>query len=514
MSPLRQIWSCSVLSFAAVASSPAGLLAAASPDRPNILVILADDLGYGDVRAYNPGRGKIPTPNLDRLAREGMRFTDGHASSAACSPSRYTLLTGRYHWRTRLQTGIVDLWEEPLIAPDRLTVAELARRQGYRTAAFGKWHLGWDWPIKPEQKPLMRGLGGRSGRSKDKLVTTPTEAHRAAWKEVFSQRIAGGPVTRGFEHYFGTDVPNWPPYAYIENDRTVGVPTTLLPASMMDGFQASFQGPALPGWRFEDILGTLVDRASAYIRERAARAEPFLVYLPLTTPHTPISPSEKWRGRSGLNDYADLVMETDDAVGRMLATLEEAGVARNTLVFLSSDNGYETAIGIKPLEGMGHFPSGPLRGYKRDVWEGGHRVPFLVRFPGWVKPGSVSDALVHQADLFATVAELLGVPIPDNAGEDSVSLLPLFRGTATSVRRHAISCGVNGTQALRDGPWKLVCLPKPQLYHLGDDLGERIDLAEKHPERVRDMLALRERFITEGRTTAGTPQRNDVPVRR
>lgn len=514
MTPLGRVLSRSFIIFAAAASSPVGLFAVTSSARPNILVILADDLGYGDVRAYNPDRGKIPTPNIDRLAREGMRFTDGHASSAACSPSRYTLLTGRYHWRTRLQTGIVDLWEEPLIAPDRLTVAELARRQGYRAAAFGKWHLGWDWPIKPEQKPLMRGLGGRTGKSKDKLVTKPTEAHRAAWKDVFSQRIAGGPVTRGFEHYFGTDVPNWPPYAFIENDRTVGVPTTLLPATMMDGFQASFQGPALPGWRFEDILGTLVDRASAYIRERAARAEPFLVYLPLTTPHTPISPSEKWRGRSGLNDYADLVMETDDAVGRMLATLEEAGVERNTLVFLSSDNGYETAIGIKPLEGRGHFPSGPLRGYKRDVWEGGHRVPFIVRLPGVVKPGSVSDALVHQADLFATVAELLGVPIPDNAGEDSVSLLPLLRGSATSVRQHAISCGVNGTQALRDGPWKLICLPKPQLYHLGADLGEKSDLAEKHPERVRDMLALRERFITEGRTTAGTPQRNDVTVRR
>lgn len=514
MSPLRQIWSCSVVIFAAVASSPAGLLAATSPDRPNILVILADDLGYGDVHAYNPERGKIPTPNLDRLAREGMRFTDGHASSAACSPSRYTLLTGRYHWRTRLQAGIVDLWEEPLIAPGRLTVAGLARQKGYRTAAFGKWHLGWDWPIKPEHKPLMRGLGGRSGRSKDKLVTTPTDAHRAAWKEVFSQRIAGGPVTRGFEHYFGTDVPNWPPYAFIEDEHTLGVPTSLLPATMMDGFQASFQGPALPGWRFEDVLGTLVDRASAYIRERASRAEPFLVYLPLTTPHTPISPSEKWRGRSGLNDYADLVMETDDAVGRVLGALDAAGVARNTFVFLSSDNGYETAIGIKPLEGLGHFPSGPLRGYKRDVWEGGHRVPYIVRYPGTVQPGSVSDALVHQADLFATVAELLGVAVPVDAGEDSVSLLPVLRGAATTVRRHGISCGVNGTQALRDGPWKLVCLPKPQLYHLGDDLGEKVDLAAKYPDRVRDMLALRELFITEGRTTNGPAQRNDVPVRR
>ena len=509
---MRNLTPVLLLSLAAIVPSAAA--AAPAADRPNILVILADDLGYGDVRAYNPERGKIPTPNIDRLAREGMRFTDGHASSAACSPSRYTLLTGRYHWRTRLQTGIVDLWEEPLIAPDRLTVAGLARGQGYRTAAFGKWHLGWDWPIKPEQKPLMRGLGGRTGKSKDKLVTKPTEAHRAAWAEVFSQPIAGGPVTRGFEHYFGTDVPNWPPFAFINDDRTVGVPTTLLPASMMDGYLASFQGPALPGWRFEEILGTLVDRASAYIRERAARAEPFLVYLPLTTPHTPISPSGKWRGRSGLNDYADLVMETDDAVGRVLAALEEAGVASNTFVFLTSDNGYETAIGIKPLEAMGHFPSGPLRGYKRDVWEGGHRVPYVVRYPGVVKPGSVSDALVHQADLFATVAELIGATVPGDAGEDSFSLLPVLRGTATSVRRHAISCGVNGTQALRDGPWKLVCLPKPQLYHLGEDLAERTDLAEKHPERVREMLALRERFISEGRTTAGAPTRNDVPVRR
>ncbi|MFM8336000.1 MAG: sulfatase-like hydrolase/transferase, partial [Opitutaceae bacterium] len=206
-----------LLSLAAIVPSAAA--AAPAADRPNILVILADDLGYGDVRAYNPERGKIPSPNIDRLARGGMRFTDGHASSAACSPSRYTLLTGRYHWRTRLQTGIVDLWEEPLIAPDRLTVAGLARGRGYRTAAFGKWHLGWDWPIKPEQKPLMRGLGGRTGKSKDKLVTKPTEAHRAAWAEVFSQPIAGGPVTRGFEHYFGTDVPNWPPFAFINDDR-------------------------------------------------------------------------------------------------------------------------------------------------------------------------------------------------------------------------------------------------------------------------------------------------------
>lgn len=488
--------------------------AATAAAKPNILILLADDLGYGDVQSYNPSRGKIPTPHIDRLAAQGVRFTDGHASSAACSPSRYTLLTGRYHWRTKLQSGIVDLWDPPLIAPDRLTVASLAQQHGYKTAAFGKWHLGWDWPITADQRRYMRGLGGRKGKSKDVLLTTPTPAHRDAWKSVFSQRIAGGPTTRGFDHYFGTDVPNWPPYSFIHDDRTVGVPTDLLPASALDGYLASFQGPALPDWKFENILNTLVERTTAYLQERAARREPFLVYVPLTSPHTPISPSEKWRGRSGLNDYADLVMETDDAIGRILTALEETGAAPNTFVFFSSDNGYETAIGIKPLEAKGHFPSGPLRGYKRDVWEGGHREPFIVRYPGVAKAGTVSDALVHHADLMATVADLLGAKLPPTAGEDSFSLLPHLRAPATPVRPHAISTGANGTQSLRDGPWKLVCLPKPQLYNLTDDLAEKTDLAAQHPDRVKSMLALRERLIEEGRSTPGHRQPNDVPVKR
>ncbi|MBL9212912.1 MAG: arylsulfatase [Opitutaceae bacterium] len=503
-----------LFTFLAVAAFSAPVLPAAPAGRPNILVILADDLGYGDTQVYNPTRGKIPTPHIDRLAREGMRFTDGHASSAACSPSRYTLLTGRYHWRTRLQSGIVDLWDPPLIAPDRLTIAGLAKQHGYRTAAFGKWHLGWDWAIPADQKRFLRGLGGRAGRSRDPLITTPTPEHRAVWSAVFSQRIASGPTTRGFDHYFGTDVPNWPPYSFIHDDRTVGIPTDLLPAAAMDGYLASFQGPALPGWNFEQVLGTIVDRAANYLEERGRNREPFLVYVPLTTPHTPIAPSEKWKGRSGLNDYADLVMETDDAVGRLLAALERAGVAGNTFVFFSSDNGYETAIGIKPLEAMGHFPSGPLRGYKRDVWEGGHREPYLIRYPALVKPGSVSDALVHQADLMATVADLLGARLPADAGEDSHSLLPLLRGEVASVRQYAISCAANGTQSLRDGPWKLVCLPTPQLYHLGDDLAEKNDLAAKQPERVKTMLARREKLIDDGRSTPGPRQRNDVAVKR
>jgi arylsulfatase A-like enzyme len=250
------------------------------------------------------------------------------------------------------------------------------------------------------------------------------------------------------------------------------------------------------------------------VEERARAAAPFLLYLPLTTPHTPIAPSAAWRGRSGLNDYADLVMETDAVVGRVLAALEATGLARDTLVVFTSDNGYEAAIGSAPLESQGHFPSGPLRGYKRDAWEGGHRVPFLVRWPGVVQPGTVSDALVHQADLLATFAELWGARLPPDAGEDSVSLLPVLRGERASVRTYAISCAVNGVQALRDGPWKLICTAEPQLYHLAEDLAERENLAARHPERVRAMLAVRERLIAEGRSTPGPPQANDVPVKR
>ena len=225
---------------------------------PNIVIILADDLGYGDVHCYGGPRGRIPTPHMDRLAAEGMRFTDGHSSSGVCSPSRYTLLTGRYHWRTRLQTGIVGVFGEPLIAPDRLTVAGLAKQHGYRTACIGKWHLGREWGIRPEQRALLH-IDQRS-------PGVVTDAHRAAWNDVFSRAIAGGPTTRGFDGYFGTDVPNWPPYCFIEDDRTVGIPSQFLPATLINETQASVQGPALADWKLEAILPALADRACAIHR--------------------------------------------------------------------------------------------------------------------------------------------------------------------------------------------------------------------------------------------------------
>ena len=494
-------------------------LCAADARKPNILVILADDLGYGDVQCYNPTRGKIPTPHLDKLASQGMRFTDGHSSSGVCSPSRYTLLTGRYHWRTRLQTGIVPLWGSPLIAPERLTIGTLAKQHGYRTAAIGKWHLGWDWPIPTDRAALFK--------EKPKGATLATEAQRAVWREAFARPIGGGPTTRGFDLYFGTDVPNHPPFCFIENDRTVGIPSEFLTARLVGNNQASIQGPALAGWTLEPILPALGDRAAAFIAESAKKPEPFLLYLPLTSPHTPLSVNEAWKGKSGLNLYADFVMETDALVGRVLEALDKSGAADHTLVLFSADNGCAPYIGISDLEKMGHYPSGPLRGAKADAWEGGHRVPFIVRWPGKVRAGSVCGQLAQQSDFLATFAELLGTRLPDNAGEDSVSLMPLLKGGDQPVRGNAVSASIGGVPALRSGNWKYIPAPgsggwgkggdpsQPvQLYDLADDLGETKNLAATMPEKVAEMKTLLEKLITHGRSTPGEPQKNDVEVKR
>lgn len=487
------------------------LLAAAAhaAERPNVVIIYADDLGYGDVRCYNPDRGKIPTPHIDRLAAQGMRFTDAHSSSGVCSPSRYTLLTGRYHWRTRLKAGIVGTWERPLIEPDRLTVAGLAQNHGYRTAAIGKWHLGWDWPLEQGDRPLL--AQSKQGQPQAGPANV-TDAHRAAWRRIFAQPIQGGPTTRGFDSYFGTDVPNWPPFCFIENNRTLGIPTTLLPPTDFADHRASVQGPALAGWRLEAVLPALRDRAVAFIDEAAKRKQPFLLYLPLTSPHTPLAVNDPWRGKSGLdNACADLIMETDAVVGDVLAAIERAGAADNTLVVFTSDNGFAPYVGAADLEKRGHFPSGPLRGYKGDAWEGGHRVAFVVRYPGVTQPGSVCDALVHQADLIATLADVFGTELPGDAGEDSVSLVPLLRGGTEPVRRHAVSCSMKGVPAIRDGSWKLILGqgsgawpsagedgPGPKLYDLTADLGERVNLAAAEPDRVAAITAVYKQLMAAG----------------
>jgi len=516
----KKVWITAPMALCATVTTAADKPdAVGTNNRPNIVIILADDLGYGDVQCYNPERGKIPTPNINRLAAQGLRFMDGHSSSSVSSPSRYTLLTGRYHWRTRLQTGIVNLWEQPLIAPDRMTIGTLAKQHGYRTAAIGKWHLGWNWPIMPEQKKWM-GIDLRDG--------VATEEHRRVWREVFSQPLLDGPTSRGFDYYFGTDVPNWPPYCFIENNRTIGIPSEALPSEKLINAKwlASLQGPALTGWAFEPILNTLAEKAERFIAESAARQEPFLLYMPLTTPHTPLSPSAEWQGKSGLNHHvADLIMETDDVVGRISAALEKTGLAKNTVFIFTSDNGFAYYVGGKALEDQGHYPSGPLRCYKGDVYEGGHRIPFMIRWPEVIRPNSVSHQLVHHADLMATLADIFGVTLPDNAGEDSFSLLPLLKGEDKPIRENSVSCAFAGMPGIRVGSWKLIigCEPPPgasqgwylqgmktELYNLADDLGETNNLIEKHPDRAKQMFALYEKLVHNGRSNQGPPQKNDA----
>jgi len=330
---------------------------------------------------------------------------------------------------------------------------------------------------------------------------------------VFSQRIPSGPTERGFDEYFGTDVPKWPPYCFIDGDRTIGIPSELLPASKLVKNQASKQGPALPDWQLEGILPALADRSEKFIKVQSEAKKPFLLYLALTSPHTPLAVNAEWKGKSGLNsDYADLVMETDHVLGRVLEALKVGRVENETFVLFTSDNGCASYIGVKEMEKQGHYPSGPLRDYKTSVYEGGHRVPFVVRWPGVVKEGSVCKQHVLQADTIATMAEILGFKLPENAGEDSFSLMPLLKGEDRPIRTNAVNTACGGTPSFRDGPWKYVAHAVPELYNLDEDLAESMNVAPLHPDRVKAMQAAFEKLIRAGRSTAGAPQKNDIKV--
>jgi len=510
--------------------------------RPNIVYFLVDDMGYGDVGCLNP-EGRIPTPNIDRLAREGMTFTDAHSSSAVCSPSRYSVLTGRYNWRSTLQKGIVMHYGDPLISPDRLTVAGMLRDQGYRTAAVGKWHLGMGWDFDATEEFLP--AGNRSLADEYPGEPAPSQATRARWADAFSRPTTGGPVTRGFDSYFGVDVPNWPPYCFIENERTVGVPSEYLPGRLFGADQSSTPGPAMPYWNFEQLLPTWAAKADEFFADCADGEAPFFLYLASTSPHTPISPNRKWVGRSGLDSpYADFVMETDDVFGRVLDSLERHGLHENTLVCFASDNGFAPYVGAGNLEAQGHYPSSGFRGYKADAWDGGHRIPFIVRWPGVVPAGSVCDELVCLSDFMATCADFLGVALPANAAEDSVSLMPILTGgdaedndvrngrrSAGPVRDVVVHHAAQGKFAIRSGRWKLVLCPGSggfwsqsdadafaagapivQLYDMETDPGETTNLEATERAKVRELVAILTDVVDRGRSTPGPNQSNDVPV--
>jgi arylsulfatase A-like enzyme len=461
----------------------------APAQKPNIVLILADDLGYGDVSCYNPD-AKFKTPHMDRLAMQGTRFTDAHTPTSVCTPTRYGILTGRHSWRTKLQRGVLLQYAEPLIVPERLTLPALLKQHGYHTACIGKWHLGWDWP-----------------KSSPKAVPD------------FTQPIPGGPTARGFDYYFGTDVPNLPPYGFIRNDRLVAQPTGMKKAGdVSDVGNRTTTGPAgpiVPGWRFDLILPSLVKESVDYIGQRAADKKPFFLYLPLTSPHFPVVPSGKFRGKSGVCDLADFIMETDDALGQVMAALDRHGLADNTILIFTSDNG-PAKNSRTPLEDAGHNGSGPLRGKKASIYEGGHRVPFIARWPGHTPAGAVSGEIICQTTFLATCAELLGAKLPDNAAEDSYSILPLLRGGKPSQPTHPAVIHNPGARlfAIRQGPWKLIAMPdgKDELYDLAADLGETKNVIAEHRAKAGELTQLLQRCIAEGRSTPGPAQKNDVPV--
>ncbi|MCA9234181.1 MAG: arylsulfatase [Planctomycetales bacterium] len=459
--------------------------------KPNIVVILCDDLGIGDVHAFNPRRGKIPTPSIDRMAAQGMMFTDAHTSSAVCTPSRYSILTGRYCWRSRLQAGVLGGFSEPLLARDRRTVAEFLQHQGYMTACIGKWHLGL-------------GFG----------------------PERYASPLADGPLQHGFDHFFGISASlDMPPFAWVEDDRFPEAPTVTK--------QWLRSGPAAPSFEAVDVMPTLTRKAVEFIRSQSeANEAPYFLYLAFTAPHTPIVPTPEWQGRSGLGDYGDFVMQTDASVGEVLRAVDESRARDNTLVMFASDNGFAPAADAKALESQGHYPSADFRGYKSDIYEGGHRVPLIVRWPAVVAAGVTCEQQVGLIDLFATAADLLGQQLPADTAEDSVSLLPLLQGEDGPVRATAVHHSIDGCFAVREGDWKLaLCagsggwgvprepqaarkgLPKVQLYDMVRDRGEQNNLQAEQPQIVQRLTDYLKKSIARGRTTPGPPQTNDATIR-
>lgn len=480
---------------------------------PNIVFILADDLGYGDVHSLNPA-SRIVTPHLDRLAASGMIFTDAHSPSSVCTPTRYGVLTGRYNWRSRLKNGVLGGFSRRLIEPDRMTVGTLLQGRGYHTACLGKWHLGMDWPL-------------RNGDAADDHGNYGT-GYADAWRVDYAAPIQNGPNSLGFDYFLGISASlDMPPYVFIENNRATEIPTVEK--------KWIRQGPAGRSFEAIDVLPRITDKAVEYIGQRAPASKsgnPFFLYFPLNAPHTPILPAPEWRGKSGLSDYGDFVMQVDATVGRVIEALELNGIRENTLVIFTSDNGCSPAANIAEMQRKEHFPSYHFRGHKADIYEGGHRVPFIVGWPARVAPGSTSDQLICLTDLMATCAELVGADLPENAAEDSVSILPALSGTATAPLHAAVvHHSINGSFSIRQKDWKLVLcpgsggwseprpgsdeaktLPLIQLFDLSNDIGETRNVQDRHPDVVEGLTRLLEKYVAEGRSTPGPSQVNNGPV--
>ncbi len=471
----------------------------ASSPRPNIVILYADDMGFGDLGVQNP-ESKIPTPNLDRLAEQGTRFTDAHSSSGVCTPSRYAMLHGRYHWRKF--HGIVNSFDQPILDDERMTLAELLKTKDYKTACIGKWHLGWDW---------------NAIKRPDLELTKAPEKRQAGFAPSdfdWSKPIPGGPLSHGFDYYFGDDVPNFPPYAWFENDRVITEPTVQLstPKSTAEGAWEARPGPSVKDWDFWAVMPKLTEKAVEWIGQQK-QDEPFFLYFPFTSPHAPIVPTQDFVGKSNAGGFGDFVTQTDDTVGQVLQALQDGGFDENTVVVFSADNGPEHYAYAR-VQNFQHRSMGPLRGLKRDIWEGGHRVPLVIRWPGVVPSGKVNDGLFSQIDLFATLASAVGGDIPAGSAGDSYDQLTFIKGETASVRETLIhNTNANG-YAVRNGDWVLIAaktgavskVPEwfdqangyaknthpGELYNLRDDLSQKHNLFAERPDKVQELSAILE----------------------
>jgi len=483
---------------------------------PNILVILADDLGYGDVACYNPD-SKIPTPNLNRLASEGMRFTDAHSPSTVCTPTRYSLMTGRMAFRTGFKGVFVGAGGPCMIEEDRLTLPAMLKTRGYATALFGKWHIGMSF-FDAEGKRITQG-GVKGVKQID-----------------YSRPIPDAPIHRGFDQFYGTvccPTTDWL-YAYIEGDRIPVPPTAIIDRSPLPKHPYSRDnraGMIAPNFDVEEVDLVFLEKSQEFLRSHSREhpGQPFFLFHSMQAVHLPSFPAERFKGKTGSGPHGDFIFEMDWIVGELMATLDELELTEDTLVMFASDNGPEVPTVIAMRRDHQHDGARPWRGVKRDQWEGGHRTPFIVRWPGKVRAGSTSDEILSLTDIFATCAEITGFDLPNEAAEDSYSLLPVLEGKqgseplrpyllqqtislAMSVRRGDWKLldhkGSGGSNYERDGEWglKQYALPDTdpaapgQLYNLAEDPGETRNIYSKHPEIVAELKALLEGSKQSGRS--------------
>jgi arylsulfatase A len=483
---------------------------AAKSALPNIVFIFADDMSYDSVSAFNDKIGNMKTPKLDELVQQGISFTDAHSASAVCTPTRYGLMTGRYCWRTHLKKQVLWTYGMPLIEESQLTIAELLRDEGYQTGLIGKWHLGTGWRNK-EGEFVFDGLQ----KDQKDYASSKADISRLEKTIDFTQAFSGGPRDHGFDYFFGVDLPNMPPYTWLENRKVKYIPSVNKPDTM-------FGTPGLmkEGWVLEDILPGLTSRACEWIVESAKSDKPFFLFMPLTSPHSPIAPSKRFQGLSGVSLYADFVIQTDWAVGEVLKALEATGEADNTLVIFSTDNGTAPAANFRELASKGVDLHNHFKGHKSRIDEGGHRVPLIMRWPGKINAGSQNDVTVCLNDFLASFAEMTGRELASHEGVDSHSIWPLIaKGKKTlSNHPHLVSHSYWGQYSIRDGDWKLIMPLKKNgvfvLYDLKNDIKETENIAQNHPERVKKMTAILKGYVEDGRSTPGPMQENFESKRR